>query len=63
VLEINGLTVVPAGRYLKIVEATGIERKTIPIYEDGSPIPASDPCSRASNPRRETSPRTARPTC
>ncbi len=42
VLEINGLTVVPAGRYLKIVEATGIERKTIPIYEDGSPIPASD---------------------
>ena len=42
VLEVNGFTVVPAGRYLKIVEATNIERRTIPVYEDGSPTPASD---------------------
>ena len=42
VLEVNGLTVVPAGRYLKIVEATGIERQTIPVYEDGAAVPASD---------------------
>jgi general secretion pathway protein D len=42
VLEVNGLTVVPAGRYLKIVESTNIEHQTLPIYEDGSATPASD---------------------
>ena len=42
VLEINGLTVVPAGRYLKIIEANNVEQQTIPIYEDGSGVPASD---------------------
>jgi general secretion pathway protein D len=42
VLEVNGFTVVPAGRYLKIVEAKDIERRTIPIYEEGSTTPASD---------------------
>jgi general secretion pathway protein D len=42
VLEVNGFTVVPAGRYLKVVEATNVEQKTIPIYDDGSVVPASD---------------------
>jgi general secretion pathway protein D len=42
VLEVNGFTVVPSGRYLKIVETTNIEQQTIPLYEDGSPTPASD---------------------
>ena len=42
VLEVNGFTVVPAGRYLKIIEANNVEQQTIPIYDDGSPIPASD---------------------
>jgi general secretion pathway protein D len=42
VLEVNGFTVVPAGRYLKIIEAANVERETIPLYEDGSAIPASD---------------------
>ena len=42
VLEVNGFTIVPAGRYLKIVETTQAERQTIPIYEDGSAVPASD---------------------
>ena len=42
VLEVNGFTVVPAGRYLKIIEATNVERQTIPLYEDGSATPASD---------------------
>jgi general secretion pathway protein D len=42
VLEVNGFTVVPAGRYLKIVEANNIEQQTIPIYDDGSIVPASD---------------------
>ena len=42
VLEVNGFTVVPSGRYLKIVETTNIEQQTIPLFDDGSPIPASD---------------------
>lgn len=42
VLEVNGFTVVPAGRYLKIVETTNVEQQTIPIFEDGSTVPASD---------------------
>jgi general secretion pathway protein D len=42
VLEVNGYTIVPAGRYLKIEELGGIERTTIPLYEDGSVVPASD---------------------
>jgi general secretion pathway protein D len=42
VLEVNGYTVVPAGRYLKIVEVANIESQTIPIYEDGSAVPVSD---------------------
>ena len=42
VLEVNGFTVVPAGRYLKIVETAQIERQPIPMYEDGSAIPVSD---------------------
>jgi len=42
VLQVNGLTVVPAGRYLKIVETTNVVTQTIPIYEDGSAVPASD---------------------
>jgi general secretion pathway protein D len=42
VLEVNGFTVVPAGRYLKIVESGNIERRAIPIYEEGSATPASD---------------------
>ncbi|MEM8608212.1 MAG: type II secretion system secretin GspD [Myxococcota bacterium] len=42
VLEVNGYTVVPSGRYLKIVELNGVERSTLPIYEDGERVPASD---------------------
>ena len=42
VLEVNGYTIVPAGRYLKIEELAGIERRTLPIYQDGQRVPASD---------------------
>jgi general secretion pathway protein D len=42
VLEVNGFTVVPSGRYLKIVESSNVEHFTLPIYEDGSSVPASD---------------------
>jgi general secretion pathway protein D len=42
VLEVNGFTVVPSGRYLKIVESTNVQQHTLPIYEEGSSVPASD---------------------
>ncbi len=42
VLEVNGYTVVPAGRYLKIEELGGIEKTAIPLYTDGTRVPASD---------------------
>jgi general secretion pathway protein D len=31
ILELNGMAVVPSGRYLKIVESQGVELKTIPL--------------------------------
>lgn len=31
ILELNGLSLVPSGRYLKIVESQGVETKTIPL--------------------------------
>ncbi len=42
VLEVNGLTITPSGRYLKIIETSQAERQTLPLYEDGSPVPATD---------------------
>ena len=42
VLEVNGFTIVPSGRYLKIVESSNVEQYPLPIYEDGSSVPASD---------------------
>ncbi|MEY4508336.1 MAG: hypothetical protein RLZZ450_458 [Pseudomonadota bacterium] len=31
ILELNGMAIVPSGRYLKIVESQGVEAKTIPL--------------------------------
>ena len=42
VLEVNGFTIVPSGRYLKIVESSNVEQYPLPIYEAGSSVPASD---------------------
>ena len=42
ILEVNGLTVVPAGRYLKIVETGGIETEPITTYTQASPTPSND---------------------
>jgi general secretion pathway protein D len=43
ILEMNGLTVVPSGRYLKIVESTGIQQQPISTYtEDGAQVPSDD---------------------
>lgn len=42
ILEVNGMTVVPAGRYLKIQETTSIETQPVPLYTGGSPTPAAE---------------------
>ncbi len=35
ILQINGMTVVPSGPYLKIVETEAIENETIPVFTEG----------------------------
>jgi len=42
ILQINGMTVVPAGRYLKLVETAGIENNPVPTYTDGIPRAGDD---------------------
>ena len=41
-LEANGLTVVPAGRYLKIIELSGSSSTPLPVYRDGEVVPAEE---------------------
>jgi general secretion pathway protein D len=41
ILELNGLALVPSGRYLKIVESQGVEAKTIPLLIDQN-VPPED---------------------
>jgi general secretion pathway protein D len=41
ILELNGLALVPSGRYLKIVESQGVESKTIPLLIDQT-VPPED---------------------
>ncbi|HEU4924004.1 MAG TPA: secretin N-terminal domain-containing protein, partial [Burkholderiales bacterium] len=41
ILELNGMAVVPSGRYLKVVESQGVEAKTIPLLIDQD-VPAED---------------------
>jgi general secretion pathway protein D len=42
ILETNGLTVVPHGRFLKIVETPGVVTNTTPVYAAGQPVPPED---------------------
>ncbi len=42
ILQLNGMTVVPSGRYLKIVESQNIENQPIPTYTGGSATPGDD---------------------
>ena len=39
ILETNGLTVVPHGRFYKIVETAGVAQQTTPMYGAGTPTP------------------------
>lgn len=42
ILDANGMTVIPHGRFLKIVDSSGIATKDTPIYSRGAPVPATD---------------------
>lgn len=42
ILQVNGMTVVPHGRFLKIVDSAGVAGNGSPIYSRGAPIPNSD---------------------
>jgi general secretion pathway protein D len=42
ILETNGLTVIPHGRFLKIVETAGIATQTTPTYDAGQGAPNED---------------------
>jgi general secretion pathway protein D len=41
ILEANGLTVVPSGRFLRIIESTGVQARS-PTYGPGQAVPAED---------------------
>jgi general secretion pathway protein D len=42
ILETNGLTVVPHGRFLKIVETTGVSTQSTPMYSSAQGAPPED---------------------
>ncbi len=42
ILETNGMTVVPHGRFLKIVDSAGVVGNGTPLYSRGAPVPNSD---------------------
>ncbi|HET9953085.1 MAG TPA: type II secretion system secretin GspD [Polyangiaceae bacterium] len=42
ILEANGMTVVPHGRFLKIVDSGGVVGVATPLYSRGEPLPDAD---------------------
>ena len=42
ILDQNGMTVIPHGRFLKIIETPGVVTETTPIYGTASPVPDED---------------------
>ncbi len=42
ILQLNGMTIVPSGRYLKIVESAGADANPLPVYTDGQATPRDD---------------------
>jgi len=42
ILDANGMTVVPHGPFLKIVDTGGVVTKSTPVYARGAPVPDSD---------------------
>ncbi len=42
ILQANGMTVVPHGRFLKIVDSGGVVSQSTPVYSRGAPVPDAD---------------------
>ena len=42
ILEANGMSVIPHGRFLKIVDSGGIVNQPTPVYSRGEPVPEAD---------------------
>jgi len=42
ILQANGMTIVPHGKFLKIVDTGGVVTETTPVYDRGEPIPDTD---------------------
>ena len=42
ILQANGMTVLPHGRFYKIVDSGGIVNETTPVYDRGEPLPDTD---------------------
>jgi general secretion pathway protein D len=42
ILEQNGMTVVPQGQFLKIVDSAGVQTAATPIFARGAPVPNTD---------------------
>jgi general secretion pathway protein D len=42
ILELNGMALVPSGRYLKIVESGRVEGRAIPLYTEDENVPGGD---------------------
>jgi general secretion pathway protein D len=42
ILQTNGMTVIPHGRFLKIIETPGVVTETTPIYGTAAPVPDED---------------------
>lgn len=42
ILQLNGMTVVPSGRYLKIMDSAGSDGNPLPVYTDSGRTPSDD---------------------
>jgi general secretion pathway protein D len=42
ILKVNGMTVVPHGRFMKFVDSAGVNMEGTPIYSRGAPVPETD---------------------
>ncbi|MBW2526421.1 MAG: type II secretion system secretin GspD, partial [Deltaproteobacteria bacterium] len=42
ILNMNGMTVIPHGRFLKIIESGGVVSRPTPVYGTGAPVPYED---------------------
>lgn len=42
ILELNGMALVPSGKYLKIVESGRVEGRAIPLYTENDELPTGD---------------------